>query len=166
MTFGLSDPTPGVICKQKRLEVVNASAETLSVVRNCYQKFDLFLGYGIRVVNQQRRLCKLFDNMKPRYIEDDSSDVKETSLVFQGARPLQVTAAALRQQRSPELRAPAAPVTASPARVVGSALEAAAEPDQAAPSHLYQLLLRPIVKATIAQRDTSTETLDDIAINR
>ncbi|EGZ19430.1 hypothetical protein PHYSODRAFT_327692 [Phytophthora sojae] len=43
--------------------------------------------------------------------------------------------------------------------------EATTEADQAAPSHLYQLLLRPIVKATIAQRDTSAETLDDVVVN-
>ncbi|EGZ08157.1 hypothetical protein PHYSODRAFT_339998 [Phytophthora sojae] len=42
-----------------------------------------------------------------------------------------------------------------------SMYEATTEADQAAPSHLYQLLLRPIVKATIAQRDTSAETLDN-----
>ncbi|KAJ8566316.1 hypothetical protein ON010_g6810 [Phytophthora cinnamomi] len=80
MTFGLSDPTSGVLCKQKRLEAVNASTETLSVVRDCYHKFGLFLGHRVRVVNQQLRLCQLFDSMKPRCIEDDSSDVKEIIL--------------------------------------------------------------------------------------
>ncbi|EGZ06718.1 hypothetical protein PHYSODRAFT_340929 [Phytophthora sojae] len=111
----------------------------------------------------------------------------QTDVSGQGTRPLQATPAVLRPQQLPATRAPAAPATASPARSVGllaappaapatsrvvtslprpeSMHEATTEADQAAPSHLYQLLLRPIVKATIAQRDTSAETLDDVVVN-
>ncbi|KAJ8578500.1 hypothetical protein ON010_g705 [Phytophthora cinnamomi] len=49
---------------------------------------------------------------------DPRTSPSQTDTRIQGARPLQVTAAALRQQRSPELRAPAAPVTASPAQAL------------------------------------------------
>ncbi|KAJ8525009.1 hypothetical protein ON010_g16107 [Phytophthora cinnamomi] len=64
----------------------------------------------------------------------------QTDTRSQGARPLQMTAAALRQQRSPELRAPAAPVTASPARAVGLLSAPAGAP---ATLSVYTSLPRP-----------------------
>ncbi|KAF1791536.1 hypothetical protein GQ600_1931 [Phytophthora cactorum] len=39
------------------------------------------------------------------------------------------------------------------------------EDAQQSGSHLYQLVVRPILKTTISQRDSSGETLEDFAVN-
>ncbi|KAF1773383.1 hypothetical protein GQ600_11383 [Phytophthora cactorum] len=47
----------------------------------------------------------------------------------------------------------------------GDASHIEVEQASAGHNHMYQLLLWPIVKATIAQRDSSAEALDDVVIN-
>ncbi|KAG6954307.1 hypothetical protein JG688_00012432, partial [Phytophthora aleatoria] len=63
-------------------------------------------------------------------------------------------------------RAAAEPATATPAVTTVSEEVATAESAATlAPDDLYQLLVRPIVKASINQRDTSAETLSDVVFS-
>ncbi|OWZ14018.1 hypothetical protein PHMEG_00012571 [Phytophthora megakarya] len=58
----------------EKFKFAEASEEALSVVVDCYEKFDLFMGHRLRVVNQQRALHELWQNMKKRCINDTGSN--------------------------------------------------------------------------------------------
>ncbi|KAF1790505.1 hypothetical protein GQ600_15419 [Phytophthora cactorum] len=50
-------------------------------------------------------------------------------------------------------------------RVANPSRSSTGEDAQQSGSHLYQLVVRPILKTTISQRDSSGETLEDFAVN-
>ncbi|EGZ08076.1 hypothetical protein PHYSODRAFT_447096, partial [Phytophthora sojae] len=58
----------------EHLKCGNASEEALAVVADCYHKFDLFMGHRLRVVNQQRALHDILQNMRQRSIDGLGSD--------------------------------------------------------------------------------------------
>ncbi|EGZ24708.1 hypothetical protein PHYSODRAFT_446320, partial [Phytophthora sojae] len=66
-----------------------ANSNALSVVRDCFEKLELYMGHRLRVVNQQRAVSKMLDTLKKQAMQDEGLNEAVVTIDFKlNAEPL------------------------------------------------------------------------------